>query len=167
MEEGLKNLNQAGRAVQRKAGTYDNHEESGIGISDLDEEDITEDLEASPLLAYPQNPRRGPSIPSLLREPYSYQKSSPYPYSRSQNLVSNANNLSKSLDLDEGVEVRITSQEDPKVSTQSNETLGSPEMTPPQPRVPGNSPLDFGLIGSGKTYQDSAEKRSSRDQVNR
>jgi len=74
MEESLKNLNQAGRAVQRKAGTYDNHEESGIGISDLDEEDITEDLEASPLLAYPQNPRRGPSIPSLLREPYSYQK---------------------------------------------------------------------------------------------
>ena len=80
MEKGLKNLNQASRAAQRKAGTYDGHEDSGIGISDLDEEDMTEGLEASPPLGYPLNPPRGPSIQSLLREPFSAQHQRPHPY---------------------------------------------------------------------------------------
>lgn len=39
MEKGLKNLNQAYRAAQKKQGTYDeDHGDSGISCSDLDEE---------------------------------------------------------------------------------------------------------------------------------
>jgi len=38
MEKGLKNLNQAYRSAQKKQGTG-SHEDSGIGISDLDEDD--------------------------------------------------------------------------------------------------------------------------------
>lgn len=39
MEKGLKNLNQAHRAAQKKQGTYDeDHGDSGISCSDLDEE---------------------------------------------------------------------------------------------------------------------------------
>ena len=39
MEKGLKNLAQACRSAQKKQGTYtDSHDDSGIGISDLEEE---------------------------------------------------------------------------------------------------------------------------------
>lgn len=40
MEKGFKNLNQACRAAQKKQGTYydEDHMDSGIGQSDLDEE---------------------------------------------------------------------------------------------------------------------------------
>lgn len=39
MEKGLKNLAQAYRSAQKKQGTYtDSHDDSGIGISDLEEE---------------------------------------------------------------------------------------------------------------------------------
>ncbi|KAK7189487.1 hypothetical protein DPSP01_001479 [Paraphaeosphaeria sporulosa] len=38
MEKGLKNLTQAYRQAQRKQGTYDINEDSGVGISDLDED---------------------------------------------------------------------------------------------------------------------------------
>ncbi|KAF2007362.1 hypothetical protein P154DRAFT_118354 [Amniculicola lignicola CBS 123094] len=37
MEKGLKNLAQAHRSAQKKQGTYDGHDDSGIGISDQEE----------------------------------------------------------------------------------------------------------------------------------
>lgn len=81
MEKGLKNLNQAYRQAQRKQGTYEINEDSGVAISDL-EEDPNEN--PSPLtdapnqipLAY-QHPNgyhhhqqtRVPSIHSILQHP--------------------------------------------------------------------------------------------------
>jgi hypothetical protein len=46
MEKGLKNLTQASRSAQKKQsdGTYHDHEDSGIGISDLDEESSPADM---------------------------------------------------------------------------------------------------------------------------
>lgn len=38
MEKGLKNLMQAYRQAQRKQGTYEINGDSGVGISDLDED---------------------------------------------------------------------------------------------------------------------------------
>lgn len=75
MEKGLKNLNQAYRSSQRKQGTYDgSHDDSGIGISDLDEEsdDRTGELPENvdhfaqyPHGYHPQQ-QRVPSIQSIL-----------------------------------------------------------------------------------------------------
>jgi hypothetical protein len=49
MEKGLKNLTQAFRSAQKKQndGTYHDHEDSGIGISDLDEESSPADMLSS------------------------------------------------------------------------------------------------------------------------
>ncbi|KAL5117774.1 lipoamidase activity protein [Pleosporales sp. CAS-2024a] len=46
MEKGLKNLNQAWRSAQKKQndGSYHDHEDSGVGISDLDEESSPADM---------------------------------------------------------------------------------------------------------------------------
>ncbi|CAO2657440.1 Nn.00g035660.m01.CDS01 [Neocucurbitaria sp. VM-36] len=79
MEKGLKNLTQAYRSAQKKQndGTYHDHEDSGIGVSDLDEE--SEDHHhadipnVSPVqyttypVGYPsQQTQRVPSIQSML-----------------------------------------------------------------------------------------------------
>ncbi|KAF2132297.1 hypothetical protein P153DRAFT_354921 [Dothidotthia symphoricarpi CBS 119687] len=77
MEKGFKNLQQAHRSAQKKQGiTYTDHcGDSGIGISDLDEE--SEDIHADNPTAsethynqfpesYPQNQQRVPSIQSML-----------------------------------------------------------------------------------------------------
>jgi hypothetical protein len=47
MEKGLKNLNQAFRSAQKKQGTG-NNEDSGYGISDLDEDDHSTPIDAVP-----------------------------------------------------------------------------------------------------------------------
>ena len=83
MEKGLKNLTQAFRSAQKKLenGTYHDHEDSGIGISDLDmEEETQEDNDGlrltqsysaySAYSAYPSYPhpqQRVPSIQSMLQ----------------------------------------------------------------------------------------------------
>jgi hypothetical protein len=67
MEKGLKNLTQAYRQAQRKQGTYEvNHEDSGVGISDL-EEDPNED--PSPVLADSSN-----QLPLVYQQPTAYQQ---------------------------------------------------------------------------------------------
>ncbi|KAF1833816.1 hypothetical protein BDW02DRAFT_361206 [Decorospora gaudefroyi] len=80
MEKGLKNLNQAYRSAQKKLenGTYHDHEDSGIGISDLEEEqeDHHVDMPTMPTLpenhyatypgGYPSQQQRVPSIQSML-----------------------------------------------------------------------------------------------------
>ena len=82
MEKGLKNLTQAFRSAQKKLenGTYHDHEDSGVGISDLEEEqeDHHVDMPAMPTLpeshyysgGYPsqqqQQQQRVPSIQSML-----------------------------------------------------------------------------------------------------
>lgn len=71
MEKGLKNLNQAYRSAQKKQGTYDGqHDDSGVAISDLDEENddrLPDVPEASVQLDYsfPMQ-ARVPSIQSML-----------------------------------------------------------------------------------------------------
>ncbi|KAF2270973.1 hypothetical protein CC78DRAFT_527935 [Lojkania enalia] len=81
MEKGLKNLNQAYRSSQRNKGTYDSHDDSGVGgISDLEEEsddrhgEMHDISETSPQYpgAYSQ---RGLSIQSMLT-PHSQYSSS-------------------------------------------------------------------------------------------
>ncbi|KNG47297.1 chromatin binding protein [Stemphylium lycopersici] len=79
MEKGLKNLTQAYRSAQRKLdnGTYDHHEDSGIGISDLEEEQEDHHADMSHMStipeshysayqSYPQQQQRVPSIQSML-----------------------------------------------------------------------------------------------------
>jgi hypothetical protein len=72
MEKGMKNLNQAYRSAQKKNGTYeDSHGDSGIGHSDLDEEDdrlpnIPEGFSQYPQEYSPQ--QRVPSIQSMLHQ---------------------------------------------------------------------------------------------------
>lgn len=79
MEKGLKNLTQAHRQAQRKQGTFDiNHDDSGVGISDLDEDPenpspvLTEASNHHLPLVY-QTPTnfhpRVPSIHSILQHP--------------------------------------------------------------------------------------------------
>ena len=77
MEKGLKNLTQAYRSAQRKQndGTYHDHEDSGIGISDLDEESEDHHVDM-PIVSdahyptyaggYPLQQQRVPSIQSML-----------------------------------------------------------------------------------------------------
>lgn len=77
MEKGLKNLTQADRSARKKQndGSYHDHEDSGIGISDLDEEsedhhaDMPNVSEAH-FSAYPgvyPSQQRVPSIQSMLQ----------------------------------------------------------------------------------------------------
>ncbi|EOA81444.1 uncharacterized protein SETTUDRAFT_99126 [Exserohilum turcica Et28A] len=82
MEKGLKNLTQACRSAQKKLenGTYHDHEDSGIGISDLEEEQEDHHVDMSHMSslpeshysAYPSYPQqqqqqqRVPSIQSML-----------------------------------------------------------------------------------------------------
>ncbi|KAL1613002.1 NAD-dependent protein deacylase sir2rp2 [Paraconiothyrium brasiliense] len=81
MEKGLKNLTQAYRQAQRKQGTYEINEDSGVGISDLDEDanenpsPVLTDASNQMPLAYQQptnfHPQqtRVPSIHSILQHP--------------------------------------------------------------------------------------------------
>lgn len=81
MEKGLKNLTQASRSAQKKSenGTYHDYEDSGIGISDLEEEhEDQQHVDMSHMStipephysAYPSYPQqqqqRVPSIQSML-----------------------------------------------------------------------------------------------------
>lgn len=79
MEKGLKNLTQAYRSAQKKQndGTYHDHEDSGIGISDLDEESSPADMLPGVSDAhfpygggYPMQQQRVPSIQSMIHPPY-------------------------------------------------------------------------------------------------
>jgi hypothetical protein len=80
MEKGLKNLTQAFRSAQKKQndGTYHDHEDSGIGISDLDEESSPADMLPSVPEAhysaytnvYPSQQQRVSSIQSLMNPAY-------------------------------------------------------------------------------------------------
>jgi hypothetical protein len=80
MEKGLKNLTQAYRSAQKKQndGTYHDHEDSGIGISDLDEESSPADMLPGvsdahyPTYAggYPTQQQRVPSIQSMIHPQY-------------------------------------------------------------------------------------------------
>ena len=99
MEKGLKNLTQAYRSAQKKLenGTYHDHEDSGIGISDLEEEqeDHRVDMPAMPTLpeshyysgGYPsqqqQQQQRVPSIQSMLH-PMQHQHQHPHPHTMQQ-----------------------------------------------------------------------------------
>ncbi|KAF2741380.1 hypothetical protein EJ04DRAFT_558098 [Polyplosphaeria fusca] len=74
MEKGLKNLAQAYRSSQRKQGTVDGHYDSGIGVSDLEEESDERPVEghdASESSSQYQGPftqQRVPSIQSMLAQ---------------------------------------------------------------------------------------------------
>jgi hypothetical protein len=83
MEKGLKNLTQAYRSAQKKQndGTYHDHEDSGIGISDLDEESSPADMlpgvsdaQYATYGGYPMQQQRVPSIQSMIHPPH-YQPS--------------------------------------------------------------------------------------------
>lgn len=85
MEKGLKNLTQAYRQAQRKQGTYEiNHDDSGVGISDLDEDPnenpspvLTDASNHLPMVyqqqqqptTYQHHQNRVPSIHSILQHP--------------------------------------------------------------------------------------------------
>ena len=80
MEKGLKNLNQAYRSAQKKQGTYDgNHDDSGIGHSDMDEDDrrpdVLESVAENPFQQhYPTvTQQRMPSINNIIDHPYQPQ----------------------------------------------------------------------------------------------
>jgi hypothetical protein len=80
MEKGIKNLTQAYRSSQRRQndGTYHDHEDSGIGISDLEEESSPAEMLPSVSEAhfsaypggYPSQQPRVPSIQSMIHPPY-------------------------------------------------------------------------------------------------
>lgn len=90
MEKGLKNLAQAYRSAQKKQndGSYHDHDDSGVGISDLDEE--PEDHHSGmPIVAEPHYPayqvgypsqQRVPSIQSML-QPTHHSMQHPMQYS--------------------------------------------------------------------------------------
>jgi hypothetical protein len=72
MEKGLKNLTQAYRQAQRKQGTYEvNHEDSGVGVSDL-EEDPNE--HPSPVLTDSSN-----QLPLVYQQPTTYHRQTRVP----------------------------------------------------------------------------------------
>ena len=56
MEKGLKNLTQAYRSAQKKLenGTYHDHDDSGVGISDLEEEQEDHHVDMSSMPAIPE-----------------------------------------------------------------------------------------------------------------
>lgn len=86
MEKGFKNLSQAARSALKKqgyhSGTYADHEDSAIGVSDFDEEDDHHTEMAMPVApathyqntqlqypgAYPSQQQRVPSIQSMLHQ---------------------------------------------------------------------------------------------------
>ncbi|KAF2476241.1 uncharacterized protein BDR25DRAFT_277253 [Lindgomyces ingoldianus] len=81
MEKGLKNLSQAYRSAQKKQGTYDSQDDSGIGVSDPEDEaddrhaDMNDIPEGS--VQYPASNSSGqrvPSIQSMLQYPSSFQQ---------------------------------------------------------------------------------------------
>jgi hypothetical protein len=90
MEKGLKNLNQAYRSAQKKhGGTYPDHEDSGIGISDFDEESspadmLSADMSEPQFSTYPggyhSQHQRKPSIQSMIhpQHPQYHQQPSQY-----------------------------------------------------------------------------------------
>lgn len=67
MEKGIKNLTQAYRSAQKKQndGTYHDHDDSGIGISDLDEESSPADMPHVSEAHFPQYPVAYPSQPRV------------------------------------------------------------------------------------------------------
>ncbi|KAF2192783.1 hypothetical protein K469DRAFT_717377 [Zopfia rhizophila CBS 207.26] len=77
MEKGMKNLQQAYRSAQKKQGTYDGHDDSGIGCSDPEDEVDRAGMADAPGAhdVYPdryaqgQQSQRLPSIPSMLAVP--------------------------------------------------------------------------------------------------
>jgi hypothetical protein len=86
MEKGLKNLGQAFHSAQKKLenGTY-HHEDSGIEISDLEDEPYVEYREIPDHYPYAQQAQRVPSIQSML-----HPMPLPYPRTRQvQRLRSN------------------------------------------------------------------------------
>ena len=89
MEKGLKNLNQAYRSAQKKQGTGSHHEDSGIGISDLEEDDRSTPIDGpvDPTgfayhHGYQTQQQRVPSIQSILQHQpnmqSAYQTHHPY-----------------------------------------------------------------------------------------
>ncbi|UPX13943.1 lipoamidase activity, variant 2 [Ascochyta rabiei] len=81
MEKGLKNLSQAARSASKKQGfqgTYADHEDSAIGVSDFDEESDDHHTEMVMPVAsaqypqyagsYPSQQQRVPSIQSMLHQ---------------------------------------------------------------------------------------------------
>ncbi|KAF2659266.1 hypothetical protein K491DRAFT_712786 [Lophiostoma macrostomum CBS 122681] len=85
MEKGLKNLNQAFRSAQKKQGTYDgSHDDSGIGHSDLEEDDRLPDVpETVAEVPYQQqqhypvvSQQRMPSINNIIDHTYQHQPGS-------------------------------------------------------------------------------------------
>ncbi|CAN9235365.1 unnamed protein product [Alternaria alternata] len=88
MEKGLKNLTQAYRSAQKKLenGTYHDHEDSGVGVSDLEEEQEDHHVDLHTLStipdthysAYPSYPmqrqQRVPSIQSMLQPMQQHQQ---------------------------------------------------------------------------------------------
>jgi hypothetical protein len=80
MEKGIKNLTQAYRSSQRRQndGTYHDHEDSGVGISDLEEESSPADMLPSVPEGhfstypggYPSQQQRVPSIQSMIHPQY-------------------------------------------------------------------------------------------------
>jgi hypothetical protein len=87
MEKGLKNLTQAYRSAQKKLenGTYHDHEDSGVGVSDLEEEqedhvvDLQQHMSTIPEThytgypPYPMHQQRVPSIQSMLQPMQQHQ----------------------------------------------------------------------------------------------
>jgi hypothetical protein len=84
MEKGLKNMTQAARSAQKKQndGTTYHEEDSGIGISDLDEESSPADMLPSMADAhsafypggYPSQQQRVPSIQSMIHPTHQHQQ---------------------------------------------------------------------------------------------
>ncbi|KAF1365701.1 hypothetical protein EJ07DRAFT_94132 [Lizonia empirigonia] len=103
MEKGFKNLSQAARSAWKKQGfheqgTYADHEDSAIGVSDLDEESDDHHREMAMPVApthfhqypgsYPSQQQRVPSIQSMLHQhamQYApHQLVQPHPHSHTQ-----------------------------------------------------------------------------------
>ncbi|XPS93976.1 lipoamidase [Ascochyta lentis] len=101
MEKGFKNLSQAARSASKKQGfqgTYADHEDSAIGVSDFDEESEDHHTEMAMPVApahypqyagsYPSQQQRVPSIQSMLHQhsmQYApHQLVHPHPHSHTQ-----------------------------------------------------------------------------------
>lgn len=106
MEKGFKNLSQAARSALKKQGfqgTYHDHEDSAIGVSDFDEESDDHHTEIAMPVApashyhnpqlqypgsYPSQQQRVPSIQSMLHQhPMQYaphQLLHPHPHAHVQ-----------------------------------------------------------------------------------
>ncbi|KAI0576258.1 Myb-DNA-bind-6 multi-domain protein [Pyrenophora tritici-repentis] len=75
MEKGLKNLTQAYRSAQKKLenGTYHDHDDSGVGVSDLEEEQEDHHVDMSSMSSMPAIPEAHyttyPSYPTHSHQP--------------------------------------------------------------------------------------------------